>query len=49
MKREVCIDFVYHTYKRHLGNRSHALAYLSWEKDLLNHMDEEEKNRFKVL
>jgi len=25
------------------------LAYLSWEKDLLNHMDEEEINRFKVL
>ena len=49
MKRELCIAFVYHTYKRHLGNRSHALAYLSWEKDLLNHMDEEEINRFKVL
>ena len=49
MKKEICIDFVYHTYKRHLGNRSHALAYLSWEKDLLNHMDEEEIIRFKVL
>ena len=49
MKKEVCIDFVYHTYKRHLGNRSHSLAYLNWEKDLLNHMDEEEKNRFKVV
>ena len=24
MKKEICIDFVYHTYKRHLGNRSHA-------------------------
>ena len=49
MKKEFCIDFVYHTYKRHLGNRSHALAYLSWEKDLLNQMDDEEINRFKVL
>ena len=49
MKREVCIDFIYHTFKRHHGSKAHSLAYLSWEKDLLNHMDEEEKNRFKVV
>ena len=49
IKKENRIDFIYHTYKRHLGNRSHSRAYLSWEKGLLDHMDDQEKNRFKIL
>ena len=38
-KTSACIDFVYHTYKRHKGNKAHAKAYLSWEKKLLKRID----------
>ena len=45
-KTKDCIDFIYHTHKRHNGNRTHAKAYLSWEKTLLNRMDEQELKKF---
>ena len=48
-KKSECIDFVYHTYKRHLGNKNHAKSYLKWEKELLQRMDEQEKSKFKVF
>ena len=48
-KKSECIDFVYHTYKRHSGNKNHAKSYLKWEKELLQRMDEQEKSKFKVF
>ena len=48
-KTKDCIDFVYHTHKRHQGNKSHARAYLNWEKKLLERMDNQELKRFTKL
>ena len=42
------IDFNFHTYLRHNGNKDHAKQYLKWETDLLEKMDEEEINFFKI-
>ena len=41
------IDFNFHTYMRHEGNREHAEQYLKWETDLLKNMDKEEINFFR--
>ena len=49
MKKEESIDFIYHTYKRHLGSRTHSIAYLNWEKGLIKQMDQQEIGRFKLL
>ena len=40
------IDFNFHTYMRHEGNREHAKQYLKWETDLLKNMDRQEINFF---
>ena len=40
------IDFNFHTYLRHEGNREHAEQYLKWETDLLKKMDRQEINFF---
>jgi hypothetical protein len=40
------IDFNFHTYMRHEGNKEHAKQYLKWEIDLLEKMDKEEINFF---
>ena len=40
------IDFNFHTYMRHDGNREHAKQYLKWETDLLKKMDRQEINFF---
>ena len=42
------IDFNFHTYMRHMGNKTHAKEYLKWETDLLEKMDKEEINFFKI-
>ena len=42
------IDFNFHTYMRHMGNKTHAKEYLKWETDLLEEMDKEEINFFKI-
>ena len=42
------IDFNFHTYMRHKGNKDHAIQYLKWETDLLEKMDEEEIDFFKI-
>ena len=42
------IDFNFHTYMRHMGNKTHAKQYLKWETDLLEEMDKEEINFFKI-
>ena len=48
-KRCKRIDFNYHTYKRHRGNKTHSKEYLSWEKNLLKRLDEQEIEIFKKL
>lgn len=42
------IDFNFHTYMRHMGNKTHAKQYLKWETDLLDKMDKQEINFFKI-
>jgi len=44
-----CIDFNFHTHKRHKGNKNHAKQYLKWEVDLINKMDEQELLFFKIF
>ena len=43
------IDFNFHTYLRHKGNKEHANQYLKWETGLIERMDKEETNFFKEL
>ena len=43
------IDFNFHTYLRHKGNKEHAQQYLKWETGLIERMDEEETIFFKDL
>ena len=42
------IDFNFHTFMRHEGNKDHARQYLKWEIDLLDKMDKQEINFFKI-
>jgi len=44
---EKFIDFNFHTYLRHHGNKEHAKNYLKWETNLINKMDEEERDFFR--
>ena len=44
---EKFIDFNFHTYLRHQGNKEHAKNYLKWETDLIKNMDEEERRYFR--
>jgi hypothetical protein len=41
------IDFNFHTYLRHQGNKEHAKNYLKWETDLIKNMDEDERRFFR--
>ena len=43
------IDFNFHTYLRHKGNKEHAQRYLKWETGLIERIDKEETNFFKEL
>ncbi|MDC0094035.1 rhodanese-like domain-containing protein [Alphaproteobacteria bacterium] len=49
MDREKRIDFNFHTYMRHAGNKKHAKQYLKWEIDLVKKMDQEEIDFFKIF
>ena len=40
------IDFNFHTYLRHQGNKEHAKNYLKWETDLIKNMDKDERGYF---
>ena len=42
------IDFNFHTYMRHDGNKEHAKQYLEWEINLVSKMDEQELSFFKL-
>ena len=44
-----CIDFNFHTYKRHKGSKSHANQYLKWEIGLINKMDKQELSFFNIF
>ena len=44
---EKFVDFNFHTYLRHQGNKEHAKNYLKWEMDLIKNMDEEERVFFR--
>ena len=45
-KTKDCVDYIYHTHKRHDGNKTHSKAYLAWEKNLLKRMDGQELKKF---
>ena len=40
------IDYLFFTAGRHKGNRADSLLYLEWEQDLLNQIDDQERNSF---
>jgi rhodanese-related sulfurtransferase len=42
------IDFVFHTHQRHDGNAEAARAYLAWEVDLVDRLDEQERGVFRI-
>ncbi|WP_397452613.1 cystathionine beta-lyase [Pseudomonas sp. NA-150] len=46
---EQCIDFLFFTHDRHLGNKDAARQYLAWEIGLLGQMTESEINSLKPL
>lgn len=41
-----CIDYLFFTHDRHVGNLDSARAYLSWEIELPKVLDEQERNAF---
>ncbi|MDJ0958925.1 MAG: rhodanese-like domain-containing protein, partial [Arenicellales bacterium] len=43
-----CIDFVFHTYDRHSGNADAARAYIAWETGLVDRLDAQERNSFRL-
>ena len=43
-----CIDFVFHTYDRHSGNADAARAYIAWETGLVDRLDTQERNSFRL-
>lgn len=45
---EDCIDYLFFVHDRHDGNHAAALAYLAWETNLLNQIDEQELNSYKL-
>ena len=49
LPKKDCIDFNFHTYKRHKGSKSHANQYLKWEIGLINKMDKQELSFFNIF
>ena len=49
MVKKKRIDFNFHTYKRHKGNKDHAEQYLKWETNLVDKMDKQELSFFNLL
>lgn len=43
-----CIDYLFFVHDRHDGNKASARQYLAWEVNLLNQIDDLEKNTFKL-
>ena len=44
-----CIDFLFFTHRRHLGDPSHSRQYLDWELGLIDQLDEQERASFKIV
>lgn len=44
---EDCIDYLFFVHDRHDGNKVAARKYLEWEINLLNQIDEQERNSYK--
>jgi rhodanese-related sulfurtransferase len=42
------IDFLFHTHKRHDGDRASAMEYLRWETALIGQLDPSERARFRI-
>ena len=42
-----CIDFVFHTHRRQ-EDPAHARQYLAWETGLVDQLDEQERNSFRI-
>lgn len=45
---EQCIDYLFFVHDRHDGNKAAARQYLAWEMNLLDQIDDLEKNTFKL-
>jgi hypothetical protein len=45
---DACIDHLSFVHDRHDGNLEACRAYLAWETNLLNQMDEQEKGVFRL-
>ena len=43
-----CIDFIFHTHDRHKGNADAARAYIEWETGLVDRLDAQERNSFRL-
>jgi rhodanese-related sulfurtransferase len=43
-----CIDFLFHTYQRNDGQAAAARAYIAWELGLVDQLDEQERNSFRL-
>jgi len=44
-----CIDFLFFTHRRHLGDPAHSRQYLAWELGLIDQLDEQERASFKIV
>ena len=44
-----CIDFIFHTHDRHNDNADAARAYIEWETGLVDRLDSQERNSFKLI
>jgi rhodanese-related sulfurtransferase len=42
------VDYIFHTHTRHLGDKDAMRAYLSWEIELVNQLDDQERNSFRL-
>ena len=43
-----CIDFLFHTYQRNAGSEEAARAYLAWEIGLVDRLDPQERDSFRL-
>ena len=43
-----CIDYLFFVHDRHEGNRDAANRYLEWEINLLNQIDEQERQSYRL-
>jgi hypothetical protein len=43
-----CINFLFFTHDRHVGNAAAARQYLAWERGLLDQLDAQERGAFRV-